>query len=111
MMKQFAAVLLTFSLLMIGINIRPTQASCYSYNGAVRKERIKLQKGRAYISVSAKQDLKREIGRLRNGQVVTTLKFIEGNCGGSIYIKFKNSKGKITYGWVESDEFVFSIED
>jgi hypothetical protein len=110
-MKRFAVILLTLSLLAIKTSISPAQASCYGYNGAVRKERIKLSPGRAYISVSDTKDLKREISRLRTGQVVTTLKYIEGNCGGSIYIRFKNSKGRITYGWVESDEFVFSIAD
>jgi hypothetical protein len=110
-MKRFAVILLTLSLLAIETSISPAQASCYDYNKAVRKERIKLSPGRAYISVADTQSHKHEISRLRNGQVVTTLKYIEGDCGGSIYIRFKNSKGRITYGWVASDEFVSSIAD
>lgn len=110
-MKRLATIVLTLNLLAIGISHSPAQASCYDYNGAVRKERIKLQKGRAYISVGDTKDFKREIDRLRTGQIVTTLKYVEGDCGGSIYIKFRNGKGRITYGWVASDEFVFSIAD
>ena len=110
-MKRLVAIGLGLSLLMLDLNTQPAQASCYDYNGAVRKERIKLAAGRAYISVSDNKDSNREIGQLRNGQIVTTLKFIEGDCGGSIYIKFRNSRGRITYGWVSSDEFVSSIAD
>jgi hypothetical protein len=111
-MKRLTTIGFILSLLALTLDISPTQASCYSYTGGVRKEQIKFRKGSAaYISVFSTKDLKREISRLRDGQVVTTLKFVEGNCGGSIYIRFKNSKGRVTYGWVFSDDFVFSIAD
>jgi hypothetical protein len=112
-MKQITTVGLTMILLALNINIDTVRASCYGYIGS-RQERIKLQnKQTGYIRVWATKNLTgRMVGRLRHGQVVRTLKFVEDPiCGGSIYIKFRNSKGQTVYGWVNSDILVTSIED
>jgi hypothetical protein len=112
-MKQIAAIGLAMTLLAVNVNVGAVRASCYSYNGS-RQERIKLQdKQTGYIRVWATKSLKgRMVGQLRHGEVVRTLKFVEDpNCGGAIYIKFRNSKGQTAYGWVFSDVFVTSIED
>ena len=112
-MKRIAAIGLVVTLLAVNIKIGTAQASCYSYNGS-RQERIKLQdKQTGYIRVWATKDLTgRMVGRLRHGEVVRTLKFVENPvCGGAIYIRFRNNKGQIAYGWVVGDVLVTSIED
>jgi hypothetical protein len=112
-MKRLAAIGIVVTLLAGNINASPAQASCYGYNGS-RQERIKLQDQKTgYIRVWATKDLKgRMVGRLRHGEVITTLKFVEDPvCGGAIYIKFRNNKGQVAYGWVFSDVLVGSIED
>jgi hypothetical protein len=108
--KRLAAIGLAITLL--GTSIDPAQASCYGYVGS-RQERIKLKdKTNGYIRVWATKELKGQmVGRLRHGEVVKTLKYVEGPyCGGSIYIKFTNSQGRIAYGWVFSDIFIYSTE-
>jgi hypothetical protein len=110
--KRLAVIGLAIALLTSNINTRPAEASCYGYNGS-RQERIKLQdKTNGYIKVWATKSLKGQmVGRLRHGEVIKTLKYVEGPyCGGSIYIRFKNSQGRIAYGWVFSDALVYSIE-
>jgi hypothetical protein len=112
-MKRIATIGLIATLLAVSVNIGTAQASCYSYNGS-RQERIKLQDEQTgYIRVWATKDLKgRMVGRLRHGEVIKTLKFVEDPvCGGAIYIKFRNNKGQTAYGWVFSDVLVTSIED
>ncbi len=112
-MKRIAAIGLTMTLLALNTNIGTVRASCYGYNGS-RQERIKLEnKQTGYIRVWATKNLTgRMVGRLRHGEVVRTLKFIENPvCGGAIYIKFRNSKDQTIYGWVFSDILVTSIED
>jgi hypothetical protein len=110
--KRLAAIGFAIVLLTGNINTRSAEASCYGYKGS-RQERIKLQdKTNGYIRVWATKSLKGQmVGRLRHGEVVKTLKYVEGPyCGGSIYIRFKNSQGQIAYGWVFSDALVYSIE-
>lgn len=112
-MKRIAKIGLMATLLAASVNIGSAQASCYSYKGS-RQERIKLQdKQTGYIRVWATKDLTgRMVGKLKHGEVIKTLKFVEApNCGGSIYIKFRNNKGQTSYGWVFSDVLVWSIED
>lgn len=112
-MKRIATIGLMATLLAMSVNIGTAQASCYGYNGS-RQERIKLQdKQTGYIRVWATKDLKgRMVGQLRHGEVIKTLKFIEDPvCGGAIYIRFRNNKGRTAYGWVFSDVLVTSIED
>jgi hypothetical protein len=112
-MKQITAIGLVITLLAFNVNVDTAWASCYSYNGS-RQERIKLQnKQTGYIRVWATKDLKgRMVGRLKHGEVVRTLKFVaDPNCGGAIYIRFRNNKGQTAYGWVFSDVLVTSIED
>jgi hypothetical protein len=112
-MKRIATIGLMATLLAVSVDIGTAQASCYGYNGS-RQERIKLQdKQTGYIRVWATKDLKgRMVGRLKHGEVITTLKYVDNSvCGGSIYIKFRNNKGQTAYGWVFSDVLIGSIED
>ncbi len=112
-MKQITAIALAMTLLAMNVNVDAAQASCYGYNGS-RQERIKLQdRQTGYIRVWATKSLKgRMVGKLRHGEVIRTLKFVEDPvCGGAIYIKFRNDKGQTAYGWVFSDVLVASIED
>ncbi|WP_310410050.1 hypothetical protein [Chamaesiphon sp. OTE_8_metabat_110] len=112
-MKQLTAIGLAMTLLVGNVNVDTVQASCYSYNGS-RQEQIKLQdKQTGYLRVWATKSLKgRMVGKLRHGEVIRTLKFVEDPvCGGAVYIKFRNNKGQTAYGWVFSDVLVASIED
>jgi hypothetical protein len=112
-MKQITAIGLAMTLLVMNVNVGTARASCYGYNGS-RQERIKLQdKQTGYIRVWATKSLKGQmVGKLRHGEVIKTLKFVEDPvCGGSVYIRFRNSKGQIAYGWVFSDVLIASIED
>jgi hypothetical protein len=112
-MNRFAVLGLAAILWTSSLNNQTVWASCYGYKGS-RQERIKLEdKKNGFVRVWATQNLSRSkmVGRLRHGEVVTTLKFVEDPvCGGSVYIRFRNSKGKIAYGWVFSDVFVYLAE-
>ena len=111
-MKRIATLGLAITLLTVNINIGTVRASCYGYIGS-RLEQIKLQdKQTGYIRVWATKALNgRMVGRLRHGEVVKTLKFVEDpNCGGAIYIRFRNNKGQTAYGWVFSDILIGSTE-
>jgi hypothetical protein len=112
-MKQLTAIGLAMTLLVGNVNVDTVRASCYSFSGTV-PARIRLQdKKTGYIRVWATKSLKGQmVGKLRHGEVIRTLKFVEDPvCGGSVYIKFRNSKGQIAYGWVFSDVLVASIEE
>jgi hypothetical protein len=105
-MKLLAAIVITTTLW--GIQLAAVRASCYSYIGS-RQERIELQdKQNGYLRVWATKDLKgKMVGKLKHGEVIKTLKFVDnGVCGGSIYIQFRNSKGKMADGWVFSDALI-----
>jgi hypothetical protein len=96
--KRLAAIGFAIVLSISNINTRPAEASCFGYKGSRQERATKSLKGQM-------------VGRLRHGEVVKTLKYVEGPyCGGSIYIRFKNSQGQIAYGWVFSDALVYSIE-
>jgi hypothetical protein len=105
-MKLLATIALIATLW--SIELAPVRASCYGYVGS-RQERIELQdKQNGYLRVWATKDLKgKMVGKLKHGQVIETLKFVEDRvCGGSIYIQFRNNKGQLVYGWVFSDALI-----
>jgi hypothetical protein len=109
-MKHLAAIALAATIWTIGLN--PALASCYGYVGS-RQERIKLQdRKNGYLRVWDTKSLKGQIvGKLKHGQVIKTLKFVEDEvCGGSVYIRFRDSRGRTAYGWVFSDILLASVE-
>ncbi len=105
-MKLLAAIALAAT--MWAIELSPVRASCYAYVGS-RQERIELQdKQNGYLRVWATKSLKGEmVGKLKHGQAIKTLKYVDNQiCGGSIYIRFRNNKGQLSYGWVFSDALI-----
>ncbi len=89
--------------LVVGFWGNPVYASCYGWSpGDIST--INLQdKENGYYRIWKDQKNIQLAAKLRHGTKIKVIKFIEGDCGGDVYLETK-VKGHAVRGWTDGDE-------
>jgi hypothetical protein len=89
--------------LVLGLWGGPVRASCYSWNpGNISTINLQDRENGYYRIWKDKKKLQLA-AKLKHGTKIKVIKFIEGDCGGDVYLETK-VKGRAVRGWTDSDE-------
>jgi hypothetical protein len=84
----------------------PVRASCYGWE-ANDISTIHLEdKRNSYYRIWKDKKRSKLAAKLRHGDKIKVIKFIEGDCGGDVYLEAV-VKGRTIRGWTDSDELVY----
>jgi hypothetical protein len=84
----------------------PVYASCYGWNaGDISTINLKDKKNGYYRIWKDKKNSKLA-AKLRDGDKIKVIKFIEENCGGDVYLETV-ANGRRVRGWTNSDNLTY----
>jgi hypothetical protein len=103
---------LVYVALVVGFGGEPVRASCYGWNpGDISTINLEDKENGYYRIWKNRKNIQDKnnlqlVAKLRHGSKIKVIKFIEGDCGGDVYLETK-VKGRAVRGWTDSDELTY----